>query len=239
MRLTVFACAALLGLSALIATPLSAQTPPRGPATISVTGEGTMSAPPDIAEIDGGVTMEAKTAREATDAANKAMAQVVAALKSAGIADKDLRTTRVSLFPQSTPARAGQPAQITGYRATNHVRVKVRDLAKASAILDTLLNAGANDIGGINFSIENPSKLLDQARADSIADARRKAEIYAKAAGVALGAPLSIAEEGAASPPIIARAIAAPGMSATSTPIEAGELTLRHSVSITYEIKAP
>jgi uncharacterized protein YggE len=227
-----------VAMAALTTPPAAAQTPAKPPATISVSGEGTVSTPPDLAEIDGGVTAEAKTAREATDAVNKAMAEVIRALKSAGVAEKDIHTTRISLYPQSAPARAGQPVQILGYRATNHVRVSVRELAKAPAMLDVMLGAGANEIGSINFLIAEPSKLIDRARAEAVSDARRKAEIYAKAAGVTLGAPLAINEEGAAPPPVRMQRMAL-GAPAAPTPVEPGELTLRTSISITYEIKAP
>lgn len=227
-----------LAVASALPSPLAAQTPVKPPATLAVTGEGTVSAPPDLAEIDGGVTGEAKTAREATDAVNKQMAEVIRALKSAGIAEKDIHTTRISLYPQSAPTRAGQPVQILGYRATNHVRVSIREIARAPQMLDAMLAAGANEIGAISFQIAEPSKLIDRARAEAVNDARRKAEIYAKAAGVTLGAPLAINEEGAALPPPRMQRMAV-GAAAAPTPVEPGELTLRTSVSITYEIKAP
>ena len=92
------------------------------------------------------------------------------------------------------------PPAIVGYRASNRVTVRLRDVTKVANVIDTLVGAGANDIGGINFTVSQASKLLDEAREKAVADARRKAEIYAKAAGVTLGAPLSISEEGAPVP---------------------------------------
>ena len=166
---------------------------------ISVTGEATVSVPPDLAQIDGGVTSEAKTAREASDANNAAMGKVLLALKGAGIDEKDIQTSRLSLQPQNAPNRTGPPP-IVGYRASNRVTIRLRDVTKVASVIDTLVGAGANDIGGINFMVSQASKLLDEAREQAIADARRKAEIYAKAAGVTLGAPLSISEEGAPGP---------------------------------------
>ena len=153
--------------------------------------------PPDLALVDGGVTSEAKTAREASDANNTAMGKVLLALKGAGIDEKDVQTSRLSLQPQSAPNRTG-PSAITGYRASNRVTIRVRDVTKVASVIDTLVGAGANEIGGINFMVSQASKLLDEAREKAVADARRKAEIYAKAAGVTLGAPLSISEEGCA-----------------------------------------
>src|SRR5262249_10243859 len=148
-----------------------------------------------------GVTTQAKTARDASDNNNKAMAAVLAALKGAGIADADIRTSRLSLQPQFSPVRSGADAPtIIGYHASNTVTVRVRDIAKVADTIDALLAAGANEIGGVNFLVSNASKWLDEARPKAIADARRKAEIYAKAAGVSLGAPLSISEESGVGP---------------------------------------
>src|SRR5260370_28038843 len=137
--------------------PALAQVPP--PATISVTGEATVSVAPDLAQIDGGVTSEAKTAREASDANNAAMGKVLLALKGAGINEKDFQTSRLSLQPESAPSRTppGAPT-IVGYRASNRVTVRLHDVTKVAGVIDTMVAAGANDIGGINFSASNASK---------------------------------------------------------------------------------
>jgi len=223
------AAVALAG--ALLTTPARAQIIP--PAAISVTGEATVLVPPDLAEIDGGVTSEAKTAREASEANNAAMGKVLQALKGAGIEEKDVQTARLSLQPQSAPNRSG-PSAIAGYRASNRVTVRVRDVTKVANVIDTLVGAGANEIGGINFVVSQASKLLDEARERAVADARRKAEIYAKAAGVTLGAPLGISEEGN-SAPVPYRRMAA-GM-AVSAPVAQGEETLAVTVSVSWAIK--
>jgi uncharacterized protein YggE len=227
------AAAATILAGTLFGSPALAQVAP--PATISVTGEASVSVAPDLAQIDGGVTSEAKTAREASDANNAAMGKVLLALKGAGIEEKDFQTSRLSLQPQSAPnpSRPGPPA-IVGYRASNRVTVRVRDVAKAANVIDTMVGAGANDIGGISFTVSNASKLLDEAREQAVADARRKAEIYAKATGVTLGAPLSISEEGAAAP-ITFRRMAA-GMAA-ATPVAPGEETLHITVGVAWAIK--
>jgi uncharacterized protein len=226
---TALAAVALAG--ALLTAPALAQVVP--PAAISVTGEATVSVPPDLAQIDGGVTLEAKTAREASEANNAAMGKVLQALKGAGIEDKDVQTSRLSLQPQSAPNRTG-PYVIAGYRASNRVTIRVRDVTKVANVIDTLVGAGANEIGGINFVVSQASKLLDEAREQALADARRKAEIYAKAAGVTLGAPLSISEEGNAAP-VPYRRMAA-GMAA-SAPVAQGEETLAVTVSVSWAIK--
>ncbi len=223
---------AAIAAGTLLAAPALAQTAP--PAMISVTGEATVSAAPDLAQIDAGVTTEAKTAREASDANNAAMGKVLLALKGAGIEEKDYQTSRLSLQPESAPNRSAGPATIVGYRASNRVTIRLRDVGKVASAIDTLVGAGANDIGGINFTVSQASKLLDDAREQAIGDARRKAEIYAKAAGVTLGAPLSISEEGN-SAPVPYRRMAA-GM-AVSAPVAQGEETLQVTVSVSWAIK--
>ena len=218
---------------ALLALPARAQM--ALPPAISVTGEATLSVAPDQAQVDGGVTTDAKTAREASDANNAAMGKVLLALKGAGIDEKDYQTSRLSLQPKYAPDRAG-PTTIIGYRASNRVTIKVRDVTKVAGVIDVLVGAGANEIGGINFVVSQASKLLDEARGKAIADAHRKAEIYAKAAGVTLGDPLSISEEGGGGPPMFRGKMAAP--MAAGAPVAQGEETLSVSVSVSWAIKA-
>jgi uncharacterized protein len=221
----------------LLAGPALAQMPPFATSPgISVTGEASVSVAPDQAVIDGGVTTEAKTAHEAADANNAAMVKVLAALKGAGLEEKDYQTSRLSLQPKYAPDRAG-PTTINGYRASNHITIKVRDVAKVASIVDVLVGAGANEISGINFVVSQASKILDDAREKAIADARRKAEIYAKAAGVTLGDPTSISEEGSPSAPMFRSRMAMP-MAATGTPVAQGEETLSVAVVVSWAIKA-
>jgi uncharacterized protein YggE len=218
----------------LLATPALAQT--ERPAMISVSGEATVSVPPDMAEVDGGFTSEAKTARDASDASNAAMGKLLLALKAANIDAKDIQTSRLSLQPQTqnTPSRSGPPS-IIGYRASNHVTIRLRDVTKVASVIDMLVGAGANDIGGINFMVSAASKLLDEAREQAFADARRKAEIYAKAAGVTLGTPLSISE-GNASMPMFRTKMAMAPMAAA--PVSQGEETLSVTVNVSWAIKS-
>ena len=226
--------AAALVATTLLAAPALAETD--FPSAISVTGEAQISAPPDLAQLDAGVASDGKTAREAAEANSTAMSKVLAALKGAGLEDKDYQTSRLSLQPQYAPNRPG-PSPIVGYRASNRVSIKLHDVAKVASVIDTLVTAGANDVGNINFTVTQASKLLDDAREKAIADARRKAEIYAKAAGVTLGAPLSISEEGAPAPVFRGKMMAAAPM-ATSTPIAQGEETLSVTVAVTWAIKS-
>jgi uncharacterized protein YggE len=220
----------------LLATPALAQA--ERPAMISVSGEATVSVPPDMAEIDGGFTSEAKTAREASDASNTAMGKVLLALKAAGIEEKDIQTSRLSLQPQTqnTPNRSSPPS-IVGYRASNHVTIRLRDVTKVASVIDMLVGAGANDIGGINFMVSAASKLLDQAREQALADARRKAEIYARAAGVTLGTPLSISE-GNASVPVSVFRSKMPMAPMAAAPVMQGEEALSVTVNVSWAIKS-
>ena len=205
------------------------------PPAISVIGEANVSVAPDQAQIDGGVTSDARTAREASEANNAAMAKVLLALKGAGIEEKDYQTSRLSLQPQFAPSKVAERAPgIVSFRASNRVTVRIRDVSKVANVIDVLVGAGANDIGGINFTVTQASKHLDEAREKAIADARRKAEIYAKAAGVTLGEPLSISEEGAPVPMYRGK-MAAP--MAAGAPVAQGEETLAVTVSVSWAIK--
>jgi len=217
----------------LLAAPALAQTMP--PPAISVTGEANVSVAPDQAQIDGGVTSDAKSAREASEANNAAMGKVLLALKGAGIDEKDYQTSRLSLQPQfAANYKPSDRAGIVSFRASNRVTVRIRDVTKVASIIDVLVGAGANEIGGINFTVTQASKHLDEAREKAIADARRMAEIYAKAAGVTLGEPISISEEGAPGP-VFRSKMAAP--MAAGAPVAQGEETLSVTVSVTWAIK--
>jgi uncharacterized protein YggE len=226
------AFARIVATVALLTAPALAQTAP--PPAISVIGEATVSVPPDQAQIDGGVANDAKTAREASDANNVAMGKVLLALKGAGIDEKDFQTSRLSLQPQYAPNRSG-PSPIVGYHATNRVTIRVRDVTKIASVIDVLVAAGANDIGGINFMVSQASKLLDEAREQAISDARRKAQIYARAAGVTLGEPLGISEQ--SSPTPVFRGKVATGMAASAAPVAQGEETLSVTVNVSWAIK--
>jgi uncharacterized protein YggE len=221
---------AALAAGVLFTTPALAQ--PDFPPSISVSGEATIAASPDQAEIEAGATTDAKTAREAADANNITMNKLLSALKTANVDAKDIQTSQLSLQPQYAPNH--NPPTVTGYRASNQVAVRLHDITKVASTIDALVSAGATDIGGINFAVSQASKLLDDARSQAIADARRKAEIYAKATGVTLGAPLSISEDGAAPIPIFRAKFAAP---MAATPVAPGQETLSVTVHVSWAIK--
>jgi len=228
---------------ALAAAALLAVAGTAGPAraqstfepVLVVTGEAQVRAAPDAAQLQAGVTTQGKTAREASEANAKAMAAVVSALKEAGLAERDVRTARLSVQPvyDAGPNRAG-PNRIAGFRAANQVSIHIRDTARISDIVDAAIGAGANDLGGIEFVVTEQSRLLDGARAEAVADARRKAEIYAKAAGITLGSVVAIAEDGAAEPPMPMMRMAVREQAAT--PVAPGESVLRVGVTVTFQI---
>lgn len=218
-------------LAAVLAAPLPAraQSEQKLP-SVSVTGEATISKAPDIAVLQAGVTGQAKTARDAMSASAKSMAAVLVALKDAGIAENDIQTSRLSLQPIREPNR--NPATIIAVEASSQLTVRLRDITKSADVLDKMIGAGANLVTGIHFEISETSKLLDQARAEAVADAKRKAEIYAKAAGVSLGRPLSISEGHVARPmsPRLAMREAA------AMPIQPGEEKIGVTVQVSYEL---
>jgi uncharacterized protein YggE len=198
--------------------------------TVTVTGEASVSVAPDIASIRIGVSSLGKTAREASDANAQKMTAVLGAIKGSGIADKDVQTSRLTLQPQYDANKAGA-ARLLGFQVTNQVTVKIRDIDKLPGILDKAIGAGANEMSGIEFVVSEQSKLLDQARDEAIADARRKADLYAEAAGAKLGPVVAIVEEGAAPP----RPIAA--LRASGVPVAPGERELRAVVTVSFELK--
>lgn len=199
---------------------------------VTVTGQATVSVAPDVAEIRIGVTSHGKNAREASEANAKQMTAVMAAIKDRGISERDMQTSRLSLQPQYDSSKPGPP-RLLGFRVTNQVSIKIRDIDQMPAILDRAIGAGANEMSGIEFVVSEQSKLLDQARDEAIADARRKAELYVKAAGGKLGPVVAITEEGSTPPP---RPLAAMRAAAGAVPVVPGERELRAAVTVSYEL---
>src|SRR6478736_6675122 len=165
------------------------------------------------------------------------MSKVLLALKGAGIDEKDYQTSRLSLQPQfaANYKPSERASGIVSFRASNRVTVRVRDVTKVANVIDVLVGAGANEIGGISFTVTQASKHLDEAREKAVADARRKAEIFAKAAGVTLGEPISISEETGAPAPMFRGKMAAP--MAAGAPVAQGEETLSVSLNVSWAIK--
>lgn len=228
-----------LVLAALVAAPLHAQQPPFPPQSlrpaVTVVGEAQVTVAPDTARIEAGVSNMARTAKAASESNNLAMGKVLLELKSAGIESKDIQTSQLSLQPQYASNRPG-PSEITGYQASNIVTVKLRDVSKVASVIDALVGAGANEIRGISFLVSDASQRMDEARSQAIADAKRKAEIYAKAAGVSLGPAVSIAEQ--PNPNIVPMRRMAVNMPAAAQ-VAPGEETLSISVTVGFALKTP
>ncbi|MDR3499019.1 MAG: SIMPL domain-containing protein [Parvibaculum sp.] len=209
-RTALWLMAAILSVG-LAGTANAAETARR---TMTVTGSGEVSARPDVAYIDSGVVTEAKTAAEALAANTKAMTALFAGLESMKIAKDDIQTTQFTVNPvyaQPAPRPDGSqpPAVIRGYQVTNQVSVTIRKLDTLGAALDKLVQLGSNQLGGIRFDIDKPEPLMDRARQSAVAEALRKAKLYAAAAGVALGHVVSISESGGYAPqPVFMKAMA-------------------------------
>ncbi len=214
--------------------------------TMQLGGHGEVMAAPDTAYVTSGVTSQGATAKEALDANTADMTQLIGVLKAAGIDPLDIQTSGFSVNPNyvytdDKDAQGYQlPPKIAGYTVTNSVTVHVRDLKILGSVLDQAVSVGANTINGINFAVEDPSKLYDEARKAAFADAKGKADLYAEAAGVGLGAIENISESSGYTPPpqpYVVKAMAAAADRSAPVPVEAGQLTYSIDVSVTWDLK--
>jgi uncharacterized protein YggE len=204
---------------------------------LDVSAEGAVSRAPDLAVINAGVVSQAPTAAAAMQDNAGRMAATVAALKRAGVADRDIQTSSISLSPQYRYAENKAP-EITGYQASNQVSVRFRDIKRAGAILDTLVAQGANQINGPSFVVEKADAALDEARVAAIKAARARADLYAQAAGLRVKRIISISEsQGYAPPPYPVPVMMARAEKAADTAIEPGEQKLTINVSVSFELE--
>jgi uncharacterized protein YggE len=206
---------------------------------IEVQASGKTAIAPDMAIISLGVEREAKTAREALDKNTTAMQSVLNSLKTEGIADKDLQTSRFNISPRYARNKNNQqnnPPKIIGYIVSNNLTVRIRDIASVGTILDKVVTLGVNSNGNIQFTNQNHKATIQEARQKAVANAREKANTLAKAADVTLGRILSIRETsgGQPRPRALARTAQFDG---ASVPIASGENTYQISVSVSWEIK--
>ncbi len=228
--------AALISLAALSAPALAEEM--KMPRTISLTGHGEVRQAPDLAIVTVGVMKQGATAAEALAANTEAMANVMAALKTAGIEARDIQTSNFMVAPRYDYNDNTQPPKLTGYDVSNNVTVTVRKLGQLGGLLDTLVKAGSNQVNGVQFDIANPEAALDGARKAATADAARKAKLYAEAMSVGLGPVLSISEGVNEAPPVPVRMKAMRGAEMSSdVPIATGEQVLSVDVNIAWEIK--
>ena len=203
--------------------------------TISLVATGAVKTTPDKVDISTGVTSEAKSAREALDQNTEAMAKVVEALKGEGIEPKDTQTTNFSVSPVYEQRKEGTAPFIVGYRVTNAVRITVRDTKKLGAILDKVVSLGANQVDSIEFGVDDPEALKDEARKLALKNVTDNAKLYAEAAGVELGPIVTISEEESSYQPRFAPAATRMEM-AKDVPIEAGTASVEVRVRVSWEI---
>jgi uncharacterized protein YggE len=217
------------------ASPPAADTMFRA-TTLNLAAYGEVNAQPDMATINLGVATQGKSAAEAMAANAARMSQVMAALKKAGIAARDTQTSGLNLNPQYVYEQ-NQPPRLTGYQAANQVTVTVHDLARLGAAVDATVNAGANQVNGISFGLNDPTAAENAAREEAVKALRAKADLYAMATGYRIGRLVSLSEGGgyAAQPPMPMVAFAAK-REAMDTPVSAGELRVRIDVTGLYEL---
>jgi len=204
---------------------------------LTVTGEGRVDSAPDMATITLGVTAQAGTAAEALRETSKATAEVLALLTKAGLKSRDIQTRDLSLSPLWNNSSSSSQPKISGYQAGNTVMVRVRALDNLGVILDDVVQGGANQFHGLSFGLQNPGPVQDDARRAAVAEALRKAKLYAEAAGIALGPVLELHEAGggALQPEMMSRMAAV----AVAVPVAQGEVSTVARVTMVFQIGAP
>lgn len=237
--------------AALIPAAASAQNASTVPAIaqgstlLTVSADGRSTRTPDLAFYSAGVTTQGRTAAEALAANSTAMTRVFAALKKAGIADRDMQTSNINLNPVYSNAVIGpngqvvQEARITGYQASNQVSIKQRNLKAMGSVIDALVDAGANNINGPSFQLDKADEAQDEARVAAMAKARARADLYARASGLRVVRIVSISETGGYSPPMpvmYARAEVAAPPAPPPPPMAVGEVEAQVNVTVQFEL---
>ena len=235
--------AVLLAAAAIPAAPAGAQVTtelaqPISGTRLDISATGEVTRVPNLAIISAGVVTRAKTASAAMQENAARMERVIAALKAAGIADRDIQTSSINLNPEYR-YQDNQPPQLVAYTASNQVTIRFRDIRNSGRILDALVAQGANQINGPSMTIEQPQAALDEARANAVAIGRARAELYARALGKRVARVISISESGSHYPPP-PMPMAERGMvmaQAADTKIEPGEQKLQVSLSMVFELQ--
>ncbi|MEO1909555.1 MAG: SIMPL domain-containing protein [Paracoccus sp. (in: a-proteobacteria)] len=233
LALGVAACGLISG-PALAAGPGMQCGPGAQMSRLSVTGDGLARIAPDMVTVQLGVTTQGDSAKTAMDQNSDQQAAVIKALTDAGIDQAQIQTSGLNLNPMMEYGEDRAPT-VTGYQASNMVSVRVTDLARLGEVLDAIVSAGANEINGIVFAREDGADAQDDARKQAVADARRKAEVLAEAAGLTLGPVLTIRDNqnGGGGPRPMMRMEAA---MADSVPVQAGEMEMSSQVDIEYAL---
>jgi hypothetical protein len=209
------------------------------PRTITVVGEGKVSIKPDVARAAIGVEVVEPTVKAASAANKELIEAVLAALKEQGIAEKDIQTSGFSIFAERFGPMGPLPADEVQYRVSNNVSVKIRALDSIGAILDAAVEAGANNIYGVDFSLDDPNAVESSAREKAVADAKAKAEELALLTGLKVGNVVSISEVIGAGGGYYAGSFAAPGLQTLGgggAPISPGELELTMQLQVVFMI---
>ena len=227
----------LLGLILIAATALWPQfaLADESERRIVVSGEGVVSAEPDMATVFVGVSRQARLADAALQSASEAAAAVLARLEAEGIEPRDIQTRSIGLSPQYARSNDGSQPRVTGYVASNDLMVRVRSFDRLGAVLNAIVEDGANMMNGLSFDVAERSALEQAARTQAVEIAREKAEVLALAARVTLGPVLTISEGGAGPVPFSADA----GMmmeARSAVPVAGGEIDVRASVTMVFEI---
>lgn len=233
----VFACAAFAVPEAAVAQTQTAPIAALMQGTLlTVSAEGMSEGRPDMATVNLGVTTEGQTAQAALQENARRMTALTQALRRAGIAERDIQTSNVSVYPQQQ-YREGQSPLITGYQANNTVTAKVRNIDATGRVIDAAVAAGGNTVNGVYFSYQDPDRQLDAARRNAIAEARRRAELYASALNMQLVRVVAVQEGGGYSPPAPMPMAARMEAQDASTPIAPGQIETRVSVNVTFELR--
>ena len=205
---------------------------------LTISAEGAVEAAPDMATVSLGVTTEGASAAAALAANAQRMNALNAALRRAGVAERDIQTSNVSVNPQYA-YEEGESPRVTSYQANNTVNAKVRNLDALGRIIDGAVSAGGNTVNGVSFSHQDPDAQLDAARRDAAAAARRRADLYAQAFGLSVHRVIAINEGGGYSPPIPMPFAMEARMAADAapTPVSPGEVRTTANVSVTYELR--
>jgi uncharacterized protein YggE len=203
---------------------------------ISATGESTRV--PDVAIISAGVVTRAPTAGAAIQENSVRMDRVLAALKRAGVADRDVQTSSISLNPEYR-YQENRPPELVAYSASNQVSIRFRDIRSSGKILDALVGEGANQLNGPTLTIDKPESALDEARVDAIANGRARADLYARALGKRVVRVVSVSEGGGNyyPPPPMPMAERSMAAQVADTKIVAGEQKLQVTVSMVFELQ--
>lgn len=238
-RLTL-AAAGLLGLLATLSPAIANADASKMPHIITMSGHGEVRSTPDLAYVTSGVVSQGNTAADALAANTKTMTDLMAALKAAGIEDKDIQTSNFSVQPRYDFSN-GQAPKLVGYDVSNSVTVKLRKIGDLGALLDKLVQSGSNQITGISFDISKPEQAMDEARKLAAADAQRKAKVYAEAMGVVLGNVVQVSEANLPQPPMpmVRATMMKADAAAAPVPVAAGEQTLAADVTVIWEINQP